>query len=87
MTLIEQTVAELREELHMTDSEYREETAIGIVSTIFHELRHLGLEMVYLPEDEYAVSFAAEDSVEAWARVETEKQFQAIRDLANHFAA
>lgn len=42
------------------------EILIGIYTTITHEIRHLGLENPFLPEDEYPLSLKTEEKVEQW---------------------
>lgn len=42
------------------------EILIGIYTTITHEIRHLGLENPFLPEDEYPQSLKTEEKVEQW---------------------
>lgn len=42
------------------------ETDIGVLTTVAHEIRHLGLSNPYLPEDEYPVNLNSEKAVENW---------------------
>lgn len=49
---------------------------IGIITTILHEIRHLGLECnPYLPEDKYPQKICSEEEVEYWAIYNFEKYY------------
>lgn len=50
-------------------SSYDSEMEIGFLTTLLHEIRHLGLDCnFFLPEDEYPLSLQSESSIEDWAR-------------------
>ena len=51
------------------------EIAIGIYTTLTHEIRHLGLSNPYLNEDDYPLSEESEDAVERWGIEEFEKWY------------
>ena len=48
----------------------------GVLITLFHELRHLGLDNPFLPMDAYPVSEGTERAVEEWARDAYEQLFK-----------
>lgn len=47
---------------------YDHEMEIGFLTTLLHEIRHLGLDCNFLlPESEYPISLQSEEAVEDWA--------------------
>lgn len=53
---------------------YDREKEIGFLTTLLHEVRHLGLDCnVFLPEDEYPIRLQSEEAIEDWAREMFEK--------------
>lgn len=83
---IEDGTRNLKQELHLDDKEYAEELAIGFYSTLFHEIRHLGMENPFLPEDNYPDSMKSEASVETWCRIKTDAIIQDIKsDISKKF--
>lgn len=80
---IDEAIADLVKELHLSDLEHEEERVIGFYSTLYHELRHLGLENPFLPEDLYPTLLNGEDAVESYAREQTDRLLPRLRKLAN----
>lgn len=65
---IEKTVSEMEQEAE-TNNEYfnsAQEEAIGIFTTLTHEIRHLGLSNPFLDTKAYPPSLATEQAVEEW---------------------
>lgn len=80
---IDEAVSDLVKELHLSASDHEEERVIAFYSTLFHELRHLGLDDPFLPEDLYPTSLNGEDAVESYAREQTDRLLPRLRKLAN----
>lgn len=68
LAAIEKTVNEMRQEAE-ADGEYFDtvqEEAVGVFTTLTHEIRHLGLSNPFLDEEAYPPSLDSEEAVEEW---------------------
>lgn len=79
---IRETTDQLKKELRLNNDEYKEDLAIGFFSTVFHEIRHLGLENPFLSELEYPDEEKDETCIEIWARNQTDSMIADIKHIA-----
>lgn len=74
MKAIEKTLHEM--ETEYTYFPYYQEERIAILTTVLHEIRHLGLSNPYLDDTQYPTAEESETAVERWAIAEYERIYE-----------
>lgn len=68
ITAIKAAVLEMADQSKGFYFDAEHEMKIGFMTTLFHEIRHLGMECnPFLPEDQYSKELCEETAVESWA--------------------